>query len=138
MSQKMIAGPDASVTWLTGFGCKFNAFSINVNQSTMEGFGFGDTDPVVRGSGLNRGSGTLSGITTQGTTNDKPGPFSSGSLLGFSSASANAVFTFMTGCTLSMNVVVSGIGLTVQMEAFDQSSYSWVKDGPITETWVTS
>lgn len=138
MAAKFIAGPDASVTFITGFGCRFNAFSINVNQSTMEAYAFTDTDPTVRGSGLNRGTGTLSGVTTQGTANDRPGPNSTGSLLGFSSTSGAMTLVFFTGCTFAFNAVISGLGLAVQQEAYDQSSYSYVKDGPITETWVTS
>jgi hypothetical protein len=129
--QTTLAGPDASFTGLSGQGCKFNAFSIGVTQSTMESVGFGETDAEVRG-GVRRATITASGVTTKGSASDKFG------IGGMVQAAASITLLFFTGCTLAMAVVNSGIGATVQLEAFDQSTYSYVKSGAITETWVVS
>lgn len=131
MAQSMLAGPDASFSGLSGQGCKFNAFSIGVTQSTGEGLGFGDTDAEVRGF-VRRATITASGITTKGTANDR---FGIGAMV---PSSGTITLTFASGCTLAMAAVNSGIGATVQAEAYHQSTYSYVKSLAINETWIAS
>lgn len=129
MAQTTLAGPDASFTGPTAQGCKFNAFSIGVTQSTMESVGFGEVDAETRG-GVRRATITASGVTTHGTANDVFG------IAVMTQAAGSLTLTFKTGCTLAMAAVNSGIGATVQLEAFDQSTYSYVKSLGITETWA--
>src|SRR5512146_2944043 len=110
MAQHTLAGPDASFTMykytsssnpsvsggvVTGSqaeaGCKFNAFSIGVTQSTMESVGFGDVDAEVRG-GVRRATVTASGVTTAGTANDRFG------IANMTQGAGALLLTFASGC----------------------------------------
>ena len=133
MASIPIMGTDATVSLPSGMGCGsfFNAFSYNLTQSTAEAVGFGQLDAITRGA-VRRASGTVGGVLTKGTSNDAPAHTK------FVSASAGCTLSFLTGCTFSFNAVFSGLNVGVAVEAFDQSAYSWVRDGATTETWVTT
>lgn len=135
----MLAGPDASVTFPSGAPtAHFNSFSYSVSLSSMESAGFGDLDAVTRG-GVRRAGGVLSGTTSSGATETVSGGQTA--LFGHAglvSLPASITLTMKAACTLTFFAVFTGINLSVQLESYDQTTISYVRSGPTTETWTST
>lgn len=129
--QTVFYGTDASVASLSGSGCLFNAFSVDITQGVAEAAGFGDT--WIRRKGTIKGcTCTMSGFTTGGTSSDAPG------LSAMTRTGGSITLTFYTGCTLAFTGIETGLGMAVQFVGNETSAYSYASNGAVVETWVTS
>lgn len=131
MSQTIIFGTDASVTFVAGAGALFNGFTFNATQGVASAIGFGMAAPKKRGT-IKEYSGTVSGFTTSGTTSDQPGTAA------MNRTGNSMTLTFLTGCTMAGTAILDGLGLGVQYTANATSTYSFQFDLTPTETWITS
>jgi len=131
MGQTVLFGTDASVATPSGTGALFNAFSCAITQGVAEAVGFGDTWMRRRGT-VKSASASIAGFTTNGTSNDRPG------ISSLTRTGSTIALTFITGCTLAFTGICTNLGLAVQFTANQNSTYDYMSDGAVTETWVTS
>lgn len=131
MSQVIQFGTDASVSFVSGAGALFNNFTINITQGMAAAVGFGQIWVTKRGTVL-EASGTVSGFTTHGTSNDVPG------IAAMNRTGNTMTLTFFTACTLGFTGILDGLGLGVQYTGNQTSGYSFQSAGAVTETWVSS
>ena len=131
MAQAVLFGTDASISALSGAGCLFNAFSVDITQGIAEAAGFGQTWVTRRGTILGA-TCTMSGFTTKGTANDVVG------IATLTRPGGSITAQFLTGCTLTFTGIPTGIGLGVQFLGNQSSAYSYSSSGAVVETWVSS
>ncbi len=137
MSFKLLAGPDARVSMMSGVGASFNSFGVSFQMATTGHAAFGDTDETVRGT-IRSGTGVVSGATASGAG------YALGTAVMLSSAITPASITLTvdnTGgnvCSIGMTVVLTGINVAAGIGNFSQTSLGFRKSGSITETWITS
>ncbi len=131
MAAAPLWGTDATIA-TTGFGCHYNAFSINISQGTTSSYGYGDT--WIRNHGTLLGAtGSISGFTDNGATTDAPGLAAA-----FTRSGSSLTLTWKSGNTLGLTAVFSGLGMDNSVTGTPTSAYSFVADGAVTETWTTS
>ena len=134
MSQHAIYGTAASLS-TTGFGCKWNAFSIDVAQGITGYYGFGDTFMTNYGT-IASWSGMAAGFTSGGTTADIPGIGNSW----FSGTTGRAGFSqtlsWGSNLTLAGTIILSALNLALSFLGTPTSVYRFVGSGTPTEVWT--
>ncbi len=130
MAQATLFGTDASLS-TSGYGCRFNSFTVNITQGVTEAYGFGSTWVERRGTILGA-TGEMSGFLTKGTANDVIG------ISAFTRTGASTTFTYATGCTLAFTAILTGIAAAAPFLGTSTSGYSYASTGAVTETWAAS
>lgn len=125
------SGLDASVTMLSGYNLCADFFELERSQQLIPTACFGDTSQTFVG-GMQSGAFTVEGKPIANNTNTDPG---FGSITG---TAASIVFTCKTGCTVTINGIVSNMRWRAVWGGEQRLVYNGVTSGTPTVVWATT
>ena len=140
MPLQTIQGVGGSFTTISGFNAKFNAWTANITNETVETTGFSDAGNSTNESGGPvKLEGTAVGVAQFDAATTALIPSAAlGATPTFSSWKGTVTLTAATGCTYGFTAVVSGVSTGRQYNGRMEVTISFVSSGAITQTWDES
>lgn len=140
MAAKTIQGVGGSITLPTGFGCKFNAFTCDVDLRETDTTGFIDVGWFTYEVTFMDLSGTATGTMQYDDANTTPLPATLvAATPAMGAAVGSIVLTWMTGCTWTFNGIVNRFSGSRPATDKATATYNFRhQSGGVTQVWDTS